>query len=596
MRSLRVRQWKIDADFHARTKTATAAGNADADNTHILALRPRSVNLSISTPSGAQPNDVMIAAVGFNNSSAAVTPPSGWTLVRRINNASTTSNALAVYRRTAVAGEPASHIFIIAGGAFLVGGIQAFSGVDTANPVDVENGQSTPSATIHDTPSVTTSTANTMLVTAHTYTSSNTWTPQSGLTEAFDRPSGTNSATGQSITGGYLLLAAAGASGTKRSTAAGNANVGNTHILALRRFIPNTPPTVSITSPASGATFAAPASITLTASAADSDGTVSKVEFFYGGTNLIATVTSPPYTFNWTNVAAGSYTLTAKATDNLTAATTSSPVNITVTGQAALYFIHPDQLNTPRVITNQAQQVVWRWDNNDAFGGNMASENPGGLGVFTFNLRFPGQYFDSETNNHYNYYRDYSPDIGRYVESDPIGLRGGVNTYLYVGGNPLRNKDPLGLLSQCTSGLDALFGGQLGRLHHEYSYWPDGNGGTVCRGYGRAPGGSVADILRGGSSAGIVLKDQQNASYGKSSCSADDNNKCMDKCVAQAYQGVEKAPPPYGWYNSSATECQKVNTTVVDICVQYCAAQGQGSAPAATPDPSRFDSEWVWGY
>ena len=187
-----------------------------------------------------------------------------------------------------------------------MGGIQAFSGGDTATPIDVENGQSTPSGTNHDTPSVTTSTANTMLVTAHTYASSDTWTPQAGLTEGFDRPSGTKSATGQSITGDYQLQAAAGASGTKRSTAASNADVGNTHILALRRFIPNSPPTVSLTSPANGASFAAPASITLTASASDSDGTIQKVEFFYAGTNLIATVTSPPYTFNWTNVAAGS--------------------------------------------------------------------------------------------------------------------------------------------------------------------------------------------------------------------------------------------------------------------------------------------------
>jgi len=209
-------------------------------------------------------------------------------------------------------------------------------------------------------------------------------------------------------------------------------------------FTSNAAPTVSLTAPAAGSVFAAPATITLSATAADADGTISKVEFFQGTTLLNATTVSP-YSFDWTNVAAGSYSLTAKATDNLGAATTSSPVNITVTGQAALYFIHPDQLNTPRVITNEAQQVVWRWDNDDAFGGNMANENPSGLGRFTFNLRFPGQYFDKETNLHYNYYRDYSPDIGRYIESDPIGLGGGLNTYSYVGSNPLSKIDPPGL-------------------------------------------------------------------------------------------------------------------------------------------------------
>jgi RHS repeat-associated protein len=59
-------------------------------------------------------------------------------------------------------------------------------------------------------------------------------------------------------------------------------------------------------------------------------------------------------------------------------------------------------------------------------------------------MRFPGQYFDRETNLAYNYFRDYSPDIGRYVESDPIGLDGGLNTYSYVGGDPLRASDPNG--------------------------------------------------------------------------------------------------------------------------------------------------------
>jgi RHS repeat-associated protein len=156
-------------------------------------------------------------------------------------------------------------------------------------------------------------------------------------------------------------------------------------------------------------------------------------------------IPSPPYNFDWTNVAAGTYTLTARATDNLGSTTTSAGINITVTAAPMLYYIHPDHLNTPRVITNQAQQIVWRWDNDDPFGGNMANENPSGLGTFTCNLRFPGQYFDRETNMHYNYFRDYLPEIGRYVESDPIGLKGGINTYGYVGGSPIALADPHGL-------------------------------------------------------------------------------------------------------------------------------------------------------
>jgi beta-glucanase (GH16 family) len=92
---------------------------------------------------------------------------------------------------------------------------------------------------------------------------------------------------------------------------------------------PNVPPTVSITSPANGAIFTAPASITINATAADSDGTVSKVDF-YQGTTLLGTDTSSPYSYTWSSVAVGSYSLTAKATDNSGAVTTSAAVNITV--------------------------------------------------------------------------------------------------------------------------------------------------------------------------------------------------------------------------------------------------------------------------
>ena len=109
------------------------------------------------------------------------------------------------------------------------------------------------------------------------------------------------------------------------------------------------------------------------------------------------------------------------------------------------YFIHTDHLNTPRVISNSAAQIVWRWDNMDPFGYNAPNENPSGLGNFTCNLRFAGQYFDKETNLHFNYFRDYDPLTGRYVQSDPIGLAGGINTFAYVGSNPLSFADPFGL-------------------------------------------------------------------------------------------------------------------------------------------------------
>jgi RHS repeat-associated protein len=70
-----------------------------------------------------------------------------------------------------------------------------------------------------------------------------------------------------------------------------------------------------------------------------------------------------------------------------------------------------------------------------------------GLGTFVYNLRYPGQYFQAETGLSYNYFRDYDGVTGRYIESDPLGLPGGVNTYAYAKENPVSNIDPFGLFT-----------------------------------------------------------------------------------------------------------------------------------------------------
>ncbi|MGE0875506.1 MAG: RHS repeat-associated core domain-containing protein [Burkholderiales bacterium] len=127
-------------------------------------------------------------------------------------------------------------------------------------------------------------------------------------------------------------------------------------------------------------------------------------------------------------------------------------VVVSLEPQQKLYFIHTDHLNTPRQVYDENQQLRWKWDQQEPFGNSPPDEDPGALGAFEFNLRFPGQYFDKETNLHYNYFRDYDPNIGRYAESDPIGLHGGLNTFSYVQGNPLRFTDPLGLKG-CGSGF-----------------------------------------------------------------------------------------------------------------------------------------------
>jgi len=90
---------------------------------------------------------------------------------------------------------------------------------------------------------------------------------------------------------------------------------------------------------------------------------------------------------------------------------------------------------------------VWKWDQQEPFGSTPPNDNPSGAGAFDFPLRFPGQYFDRETNVAYNFFRDYDPTIGRYIQSDPIGLEGGINTYFYVHGNPIGKRDRTGLIA-----------------------------------------------------------------------------------------------------------------------------------------------------
>jgi RHS repeat-associated protein len=111
-----------------------------------------------------------------------------------------------------------------------------------------------------------------------------------------------------------------------------------------------------------------------------------------------------------------------------------------------IYYIYADHLHTARVITRAIDnKILWRWDSTDPFGLSQPEEIQTDTGKFAYNARFPGQLFDKETNNYYNYFRDYDPSIGRYVQSDPIGLAAGPNTYAYAGSNPLQFADPAGL-------------------------------------------------------------------------------------------------------------------------------------------------------
>jgi RHS repeat-associated protein len=124
-----------------------------------------------------------------------------------------------------------------------------------------------------------------------------------------------------------------------------------------------------------------------------------------------------------------------------------------------IHFVHSDHLGTPQALTDAQQRVVWQ-AHYRPFGEAEVDEDSDGDGHDTrLNLRFAGQYYDESTRLHYNYFRDYNPGNGRYVQSDPLGLVAGPNTYAYVGGNPVLHNDPYGLCPWCVGAAIGAFTG-----------------------------------------------------------------------------------------------------------------------------------------
>ncbi len=140
--------------------------------------------------------------------------------------------------------------------------------------------------------------------------------------------------------------------------------------------------------------------------------------------------------------------------------TANGPMPIAAIVNGVAYAVHSDHLNTPRKLTQPDGQVAWQWaysafgDEQPTLGSKRFTNettNPttGSTPIpeVTFNLRYPGQYYDKESNLHYNYFRSYSAERGRYTQADPIGLEGGFNRFGYVGGNALGSVDPFGLMT-----------------------------------------------------------------------------------------------------------------------------------------------------
>ncbi|MCP4493997.1 MAG: hypothetical protein GY820_42850 [Gammaproteobacteria bacterium] len=199
------------------------------------------------------------------------------------------------------------------------------------------------------------------------------------------------------------------------------------------------------------------------------------------------------------------------------------------------YYV-TDHLGTPQRVVGSNGAVLWGAV-YDAFG-----EADLEVAVLTSNLRFPGQYYDAESGLHYNYWRYYDSGTGGYVRSDPIGLDGGVNTYAYVGGNPVGRIDPMG--------LDFVaFGGSA-------SFFTGGFGGNASARFGVDTNGSFCGQVQicGRAGAGASGSGRITATYGT-------GNFCEGNSASGGFF-AGGGFGPFGSYSANTDANGNVTTTV----------------------------------
>lgn len=164
-------------------------------------------------------------------------------------------------------------------------------------------------------------------------------------------------------------------------------------------------------------------------------------------------------------------------------------------------------LGRPRQVRDDNNQLVWQLTPTD-FGGLVDKALQDKTG-YALNLRFAGQYHDSETGYHYNYHRDYDPKVGRYLTSDPIGLNGGsFNTYAYVENEVWGNIDPYGLIKWKGTSLGGSLVAGGGGIYEYYTLWSECIGGR--KGFARVKtfGSAVGfGATIGGGGGSVVLED-----------------------------------------------------------------------------------------
>ncbi len=167
-------------------------------------------------------------------------------------------------------------------------------------------------------------------------------------------------------------------------------------------------------------------------------------------------------------------------------------INAPSAGVPEVVYVQPDHLGTPRVVVDPTRDVaIWEWSSkSEVFGNQVPNVDADGDGVgFELALRFPGQQATDASGMFYNYQRDYDPAVGRYAQSDPIGLSGGISSYLYVSAAPTLRVDPEGLVDVWVWMPLPYEGGlpSYGKLHSsfghvsstalgiDYSFGPGGN-------------------------------------------------------------------------------------------------------------------------
>lgn len=267
---------------------------------------------------------------------------------------------------------------------------------------------------------------------------------------------------------------------------------------------------------------------------------------YKGGPTSVITTGKAYYAYDEAGHLMGEYDSTGKAVyetvymgDTPVASLTSPAI-----GQTTVAYIYSDHLNTARVIVRPADQaIVWQWGSNEPFGQSQANSNPNALGTYTYNPRFSGQVADPESGWFYNGNRDYNPALGRYVQSDPIGLGGGINTYGYVGGGPLSKIDPLGLAGVAVAGPLPLY------VPPEAIHGTSENNALVSNTY------NALKALQNS----LTNKDQDSA--GRNICPAADGMQPPGDCSPKEQQELQKT---IDTYCSTPRKCDDTQLTQAD--------------------------------